>query len=521
MRRIRTDQLTVEKLAGLSALDRESIYNGLDVCVTHEVLAAMLPQLDNVSGKTYDFSRALQGPILEMTIRGLRVDQERRDRVLHTINEDITKLSEGLDEIISEGVGGGVSWRSPKQLMVLFYDILNIAPIRKRGKDGMRPTVDREALEKLSMYFLAEPICLYLFALRDLDMKRRLLETGIDSDGRMRTNFNIAGTTTGRLSSAISDFGTGTNLQNIDRELRTIFVADPGYKFVNLDLEQADARNVGAICWNNFVEARGEVFAGSYLDACEGGDLHTAVCRMAWQNLQWGEDPAAFRRVADQIAYRTLTYRDLAKKLGHGTNYYGSPPTMARHTKVDRGTIEEFQKGYFAAFPCIGSTNRSDHLSPHWHNSVRSNLKTAGSITTLLGRRRYFFGRWNDDETLRAAIAYEPQSLTADEIDTGLLTLFRANRVQILVQVHDSILIQIPEEEHDELIPWAVNTLRVNIPLAKGRDFCVPVEAKVGWNWGDKTADNPDGLIKWTGSDSRQRSEYPLAPLMSLIKLVG
>ena len=518
MRKIRTDQLSVEQLAGLSASDRESIYNGLDCCVTHEVLAAMLPQLDPVSRGTYDFSRALQGPILEMTIRGLRIDIDRRDRLLQTINEDIIRLSDGLDEIIREGIGTDVSWRSPKQLMHLFYEVLNIPPVRKRGTDGMRATVDREALEKLSMYFLAEPICLYLLALRDLDKKRQLLETGIDRDGRMRTNFNIAGTTTGRLASAISDFGTGTNLQNLDRELRSIFIADPGYKLANLDLEQADARNVGAVCWNSFVDACGESFAGSYLDACEGGDLHTTVCQMAWQDLPWGRRP---RDTADTIAYRSLSYRDLAKKLGHGTNYYGSPPTMARHTKVDRKTIEDFQRRYFTAFPCIGSTNRSDHLTPNWHNSVRQHLKSAGYLTTLLGRRRYFFGRWNDDDTLRAAIAYEPQSLTADEIDQGLLALFRANRVELLLQVHDSILIQFPENQEADIVPWALDALRVHIRLAKGRDFVVPVEAKCGWNWGDANDKNPDGLIKWSGSDSRKRSESPSTTSLSLVQLVG
>jgi DNA polymerase-1 len=520
VQKIRTDQLTVERLAGLTALERESVYNALDVCVTHEVLAAMLPQLDPVSRGTYDFSRALQGPVLEMTIRGLRVDIERRDQLLQTINEDIERLSEALDEILHEGIGTDVSWRSPQQLMKLFYDVLNIPPVRKRGADGMRMTVNREAIERLSMYFLAEPICLYLLALRDLDKKRQLLETGIDRDGRMRTNFNIAGTTTGRLASAISDFGTGTNLQNLDRELRSIFIADAGYKLANLDLEQADARNVGAICWNSFVETHGEAFAGSYLDACEGGDLHTTVCRMAWQDLPWTAD---LRRVADSIAYRSLSYRDLAKKLGHGTNYYGSPPTMARHTKVDRKTIEDFQHRYFTAFPCIGSTNRSDHLTSNWHNSVRQHLKTAGYLTTLLGRRRYFFGRWNDDETLRAAIAYEPQSLTADEIDQGLLNLFRADRVDLLLQVHDSILIQFPEEREDDIVPWALAALRVHIPLAKERDFVVPVEAKCGWNWGDANDKNPDGLIKWGGSDSRKRSESPstTSPSLNLVKLVG
>jgi DNA polymerase-1 len=442
-----------------------------------------------------------------MTVRGLLVDQDRRYRVLADVQTSITRLANNLDHIIREGIGTSISWRSPVQLSNLLYNVLNIPAKRKRTAQGMRPTVNREALEHLSAnYLLAEPICVHLLALRDLDKKRQLLETGIDSDGRMRTNFNIAGTNTGRLASAISDFGTGTNLQNIDRELRSIFIADSGMKFANLDLEQADARNVGSICWNLFIQSHGQSFAGAYLDACESGDLHTTVCRMAWHNLEWGGDPSAFRRVADQIAYRSLSYRDLAKKLGHGTNYFGTPRTMARHTKVDRGTVEDFQRNYFNAFPAIGSFDRNDHTKPNWHNRVRRSLREDSYLTTLLGRRRYFFGRWNDDETLRAAIAYVPQSMTADEIDTGLLRLFRARRVQLLVQVHDSILIQFPEEQQDEIVPWALNELRIHIPLEQGRDFTVPTEAKVGWNWADVSSDNPDGLIKWKNGDSRKRS---------------
>src|SRR5690606_34936415 len=139
----------------------------------------------------------------------------------------------------------------------------------------------------------------------------------------------------------------------------------------------------GAICWNHFVEQRGEREAGAYLDACESGDLHTTVCRMAWQSLDWPADRKDWRAVADQIAYRNMSYRDLAKRLGHGTNFYGTPPTMARHTKVDRRAIEEFQRAYFAAFPVIGSYDRN-HNDDNWHNRVRRAIKETASITTLL-----------------------------------------------------------------------------------------------------------------------------------------
>lgn len=509
MRIINTGDLTPNNITQFTPIEMEWLYNSLDTCVTLEVLQTLVPQLDNVTRNTYEFSKALQGPVLEMTIRGLRVDQAKRQKVLGDVRSAITQLSENLDYIITEGIGTKTSWRSPAQLANLLYDVMGLPPVMKRTANGKSRTVDREALEKLSNYYLAEPIVIHLLALRDLDKKRQLLETGIDRDGRMRTNFNIAGTNTGRFASAISDFGTGTNLQNIDRELRGIFVADPGMIFLNLDLEQADARNVGAICWNHFIISHGEAFAGAYLDACESGDLHTTVCRMAWQNLEWGTEPSGFRRVADQVAYRSLSYRDLAKKLGHGTNYYGTPPTMARHTKVERQAIEAFQAAYFRAYPAIGVYGHGT-TEDCWHNRVRYQLRDVGAITTLLGRRRAFFGRWNDDETLRSAIAYEPQSLTADEINRGILNLFRANRVELLVQVHDSILTQIPEDRVDDLVPWALEALQSPIELARGRRFVVPTEAKLGWNWADKSDKNIDGLVKWKGGETRKRTEKPL-----------
>lgn len=467
---------------------------------------------------------------MEMSMRGILVDDKRRQDTLASLSKSIERLQSQLDRIVSEGIGFDISvdkadklwWRSPVRLKNLFYDVLGIPPVRKRNAKGdFAPTVDRDALEKIrDTYFLAEPIAAHLIALREIDKKRSWLRTDIDADGRMRSNFNIAGTNTGRLSSSYSDFGTGGNLQNIDRELRSVFVADPGWKLGNLDLEQGDARNVGAICWNLFVEKYGEEFAGSYLNACESGDLHTYNSRLIWPEKAWTGDIKLDKAIAEEIFYRQDSYRQMSKKGGHGTNYYGTPPTMAKHLKVQRGLIEDFQMRYFGAFPVIGSYNpkKTDPESrlPNWHNYVKRQLRDFHSITTLLGRQRMFFGRSFEDSTIREAIAYEPQSLTADEIDTGLLRLWRSNRVQVLCQVHDSILFQYREEEEDEIIPWALELLRVHIPLAKGRDFFVPTEAKVGWNWGEQSVDkktgaiiNPDGLIKWKGHDSRKRTEAP------------
>lgn len=475
------------------------IYNGLDCCVTEEVRQNLSPMLDNAATRTYEFSKSLQAPVIEMAMRGLLVNQNKKHKVLKEMREKLTRLQEQFDALLREGVGiEPINWRSPVQLNNLLYDVMGLPEQKKRNTKGVYARyTGREAIETLSGYYIAEPICNHLLALRDLGKSIGFLETGIDSDGRMRTNLNIAGTNTGRFASSISDFGTGTNLQNVTASLRSVFVADPGMKFANLDLEQADSRNVGALCWNEFVHSHGEKWAGAYLDLCESGDLHTNVCKMASPGLGWG-DGRTDREIADQKAYRHKTYRDNAKVLGHGSNYLGTPPTMAKHSKLPKHLVEEFQKNYFSALPCI----------PAWHRSVFNELETSNSLTTPFGRRRFFFGRPKEAATRREAVAFQPQSMTADEINTGILALWQSHRVQLLVQVHDSILFQFPEELENEVVPWALETLRTHLLLVNDRDFVVPTEAMTGWNWGYHDKDkNPDGLKKWKGGDARRRTE--------------
>jgi len=501
---IDTSELSPERLRAMTQDDSYWVYNGLDCCVTEEILQALLPQLDETTTPTYNFSKALQAPVLEMSMRGILVNQNTRARIMQKFRGQLAQLEAQLDQIVGQGIGVPLNWRSPKQLGELLYDIMGLPEQKKRNTNGIfARTTGREALENLHQYFIAEPIINHLLLLRDIGKALGFLETGIDSDGRMRTNFNIAGTNTGRFASSASDYGTGTNLQNVARDLRRVFVADPGYKFANLDLEQADSRNLGALMWEIFYDELGEVEAGKYLDACEAGDLHTFVCKMCNSQLPWGS--AADRAIADTIVYRDKSFRDASKVLGHGSNYLGTPRTMSKHTKFPIDLVTKFQSTYFRAFPAI----------PKYHGFVRGAIADFASLTTLFGRRRFFFGRHNDDATIREAVAYSPQSMTADEINTGIMNLWRADRVQLLVQVHDSILFQYPEEMENEIVPWALEQLKAPLELKHGRKFVVPTEAKTGWNWGDQVIDpitkevidNPDGLKKWKNGDERKRTE--------------
>lgn len=490
MKTIKTHELSVLNTPQ-SETEKLWLYNGLDCCVTAEVFDVIEKQLDNQTRAVYEFSKSLQAPVLEMKLRGIRVDFQLRDKVIKEYEAQIDKLEWGLNTIIGDGIGlRGLNWRSPKQLKELFYGTLGLPPIKKRNAKGFyEPTVNRDALEQLDTYFNARPLISHILGLRDIAKKVGVLRTDIDPDGRMRTSYNIAGTSTGRFSSSLSDFGTGTNLQNIEDRLRSAFVADGGHKFAYIDLEQAESRLVGAIEWNLFHD-------GTYLDACESGDLHTAVCKLAWKDaLPWTNDQKQNKVLAEQPFYRQHSYRHMAKVLGHGTNYNGKPYTMAKHTKLDSKLIAEFQQKYFTAFPS----------HQRWHAHVASQVLQYGQLTSLSGRRRWFFGRRNDDATVREAIAYDPQGSVADILNRGMLAVWRTRMVQLLLQVHDAILVQYPESEEHKVIPIILKAIEQPVELNYGRTLTIPSEAKVGWNWASYTDENPDGLKKWSGVDGRKR----------------
>jgi DNA polymerase I len=488
MRIFRTDLLKPNEPK--SETERLWVYNGLDCCVTLEVLEATLPQLDNLTAGTYALSRALQGPVLEMNLRGVLIDEAARHAAIETYHRDTERLERNLYRLVREGTGyldfvdrgKTKAWRSNSAVGILLYDILKLPETtRKRNRQGeMARTVSREALEALQFHFISQPIISHILTLRDFGKKIGVLQTKIDPDGRLRTSYNIAGTTTGRFSSSLNDFGSGGNLQNIEERLRRIFIPDPGYKFANIDLEQADSRNIGALCWNVLRDPK-------YLDACESGDLHTTVARMSRPDLPWTGDLRQDRAIAEQPYYRHHGLRHMCKVLGHGTNYLGSPFEMSRHTKIEQSIIKDFQALYFHTFSAI----------PRLHDWIDKEIRERGYLVTPFGRKRWFFGKRDERDTLKQAVAHMGQSMTADEMNHAMLALWRLNIVQILLQGHDSILIQYPEETENEIIPKALAAMRVPLDLEGNRRFVVPVEVQVGWNWGKANAENPLGLSKW------------------------
>jgi DNA polymerase-1 len=475
----------------LSDFEREMTYNGLDCCITNEVYEAIKfsgNEIGSHEHATYEFSKSLQGPVLEMNLRGVRIDQSRKLQVIDEYFEQLEILEANLERIVLEGVGmPHFNWRSNPDLQELFYNRLQIPPIRKHG----RPTVDRNALEKMEAYTVAKVIISHMSAMREIAKKIGVLKTDIDSDGRMRTSYNIAGTDTGRFSSSYSEYGTGGNLQNIEESLRSIFISDKGMKFAKFDAKSGESYVVGAIEWNIFGDSL-------YLDAVDSGDVHTAVARICWPELPWTGNFAQDKDVAESPYYRHYTYRFMCKKLGHGSNYGGQPATLAQQSKLPIGVVRGFQPKYFTAFPA----------HERWQGWVANQLWTKGYLISLMGRKRWFMGRRNDPDTIRAAIAFDPQGSLADIVNTAMLNIWRNQTAQLMMQDHDALTFQYPEHLEEEILPKLRSQLIVPIKLANGRMLEIPYDCQVGWNRGKYDASkNPNGLIDYKGPDKRKRIE--------------
>ncbi len=198
----------------------EQQYNALDCALTHEVFGVLEKQLDEVTLKVYALEKSLQAPVFSMELRGVLVDKPSRDDMIFELSQDVSLLETSLQEILTEGIGVRIeNPLSPKQLSYLLYDILGLPPQRSYKTGGT--TVDSKALEKLKQYFYAAPIISHIQTIRDLSKQISTLRTSIDSDNRIRTSFNIAGTETGRFSSYASALGSGCVLPDAEALTRT------------------------------------------------------------------------------------------------------------------------------------------------------------------------------------------------------------------------------------------------------------------------------------------------------------
>lgn len=275
--------------------------------------------------------------------------------------------------------------------------------------------------------------------------------------GRLHTSFNQAGAITGRIAS------NTPNLQNIPirtevgQKIRRGFVSRPGWVFLAADYSQIELRILAHVTKDE------ELVEAFRLDQ----DIHRATA-------------AAVFSVPPEAV--TFNQRRFAKVVSFGIIYGMGPYRLTRDSELTLAEAEKYIAAYFKRFPGIR----------HYLDETMEQAKQQGYVETLLGRRRYFpifmvkGGTLNQQAVARAereAVNHPIQGTAADIVKYAMIQLheklMEKYQARMIVQVHDELLIEVPESEVEEVKPLVedvmCNAVKLDVPLK--------VEASVGRNW--------------------------------------
>jgi uracil-DNA glycosylase family 4 len=480
------------------------VYNCKDAVITYEVAETLDSALDKMQlREQYTFQMELWWHTLHMMLRGIAVNKEAKNKLGGELLEAIMERDNEITAIL----GHPLNPRSPKQMQALFYHDLGM-PVQYNRKTR-RPSLDEEALQAIARKEpLLRDLIRRIVEVRSIGVIRStFVEAREDSDGRMRSSFNPAGTETFRFSSSTDAFGSGANLENIPRGLedeeiettelaqfatpniRKLYIPDSGYTIAECDLEGADAQVVAE-------EADDEIMREIFRKRLK---LHVENGKMFYGASMMGPDG------------KREPYYTRIKIGAHSTNYGITARSLAQAINVPVHEAEKFQRRWFEIHPGILD----------WHRRIDSQLQTTRTVYNRFGYRRKYFDRI--DGLLGEALAWVPQSSVACVTNRALCRLrpafteyynlypleqqrdrftFEAVRrlfelgVQLLLQVHDSFVFQYPTYREAAVLPLLRSVLSVTIPYDK--PLIIPWGLKTSTrSWGDaEERDWPEPEVK-------------------------
>jgi len=499
-----------EAMALRSEALRQQAYNGLDVTGTAEVSRVLRSRLDEQLNRTYSFERAIQAPALQMMVRGCAVDLGARAEALKVATREWQKATRLIDKMpqvrdfwdgmekvtgycpkepdkhhkwqkgvpdgperLCERCGSPRMVRAPfnansqAQVERLLYVLHGLPAERNKDK---KVSVDDDCLEKVGRkhkeFF---PLCEAIRDVRDQKKQIGWLNGRLNARNRYPSSFNVGAAWTGRFSSSKNPHGEGGNLQNVAPKLRHVIVADPGYDLWYIDFKTGESYVVA-------YESGDPV----YIEAHATGDTHTFVARLLWPHFPWTGDLKKDKDWAkshnpEWDKAEGHDWRFQAKRIQHGSNFGLTPPGIAMIAHIPMAEAVKAQRNYFGEF---------EYIKP-WQNSIIADVRESKPLVNALGRKIRLFGRPWDPHTHKQGLAFKPQSTVADLIDIALWRVWyymEPKGVQLLAQVHDALLLQIPRGRFD-LAAETIEMMRIPINI-NGRTLIIDVEASYGRNWG-------------------------------------
>ena len=420
-----------------------------------ELLARLVPLLEADLEKTgmsalyRDLEFPLARVLASMEKQGIRVNAD----ALKSLGEEFTRQIDELVSKIYEIAGMEFNINSTKQLGEVLFDKLGL-PVIKKTKTGY--STDAEVLDKLAPYHVIVGHILHYRQLAKLQSTyvEGLLKE-IRPDGKVHTYYQQTIAATGRLSSQYP------NLQNIPirmeegRKIRKVFVPDePDWLILAADYSQIELRVLAHISGDERLK---EAFRNDM-------DVHTKTAMDVF-GVSEAEVDADMRRRAKAVNFGIV----------YGISDYG----LSQNLNITRKEAAQFIEQYFNVFQGVRQ----------YMDEIVQQARTNGYVTTLLQRRRYLPDIKASNYNLRSfaertAMNSPIQGTAADIIKLAMVRMSEkmkelSLRSRMLLQVHDELVFEVPEDELDlmrKLVPEVMeNAIQLDVPLkvdvSYGRDW--------------------------------------------------
>jgi DNA polymerase I len=385
---------------------------------------------------------------------GVRIDTYRMGEITARLADRVEELEARAHELAGEEFMLG----STQQVARILFEKLELTPGRK-GKTGY--STDTRVLRSLRADHELVPV------LEEWREYSKLLNTYLGplpslisaEDGRLHTTFNQAVAATGRLST------TNPNLQSIPirtelgRQIRSAFVAEDGCRLLSADYSQVELRILAHVSGEPVLR---EAFE-------RGDDIHTATAAEVL-----GKEPATL----------TKDERNVAKMVNFGIIYGISAFGLSENLEIPREQAQEYIDTYLARFPRV----------QEFIARTVAQASADGYVTTLLGRRRPIpelraSNRATRSLGERLAVNTVMQGTAADVIKVAMVRIHERLRAegrsaQLVLQVHDELLLEVPEPE----VSAARELVRAEMTGAYPLDPPLAVDVGVGDDWAEAKA---------------------------------
>jgi DNA polymerase-1 len=438
-------------------IERAAEYAAEDADATLRLWHALKPRLaaEHMMNVYQTLERPMVAVLGRMEGRGISIDRQTLARLSSEFAAESARLEEEAQKVAGQPFNLG----SPKQIGDVLFGSMGL-PGGTKTKTGAWST-SAQVLEELAEqgYELPQKILDWRQVSKLRSTYTDALPNFVDpKTQRVHTNYALAATTTGRLSSS------EPNLQNIPirteagRKIRKAFIAKPGHKLVSADYSQIELRLLAEVA---DVPTLRQAFR-------DGIDIH-AMTASEMFGVPVKDMPGEVRRRAKAINFGII----------YGISAFG----LANQLGIPREEAGAYIKKYFERFPGIRA----------YMDETRDFCREHGYVETLFGRKCHYPDIKASNPSLRAfneraAINARLQGSAADIIRRAMTRMEGALKeaglsAQMLLQVHDELVFEVPDAEVEATLP-VVKRVMEDAPMpAVQLHVPLSVEARAAANW--------------------------------------